>query len=85
MGVCVRTRIEVKIQDREWLIKFQNREIDVRPGDALRADVLTEVRYGYEGDVIGITYTILRVLAVIPYSPPKQFGLPSGPGAVDLE
>jgi hypothetical protein len=76
--------MEVKILDFDWLVRFQNREVDVRPGDALRAEVLTEVKYGYGGDVIGMTYTIRKVLEVIPYTPPQQFGLPSGPDH-DLE
>lgn len=64
--------IEAKILDTEWLTKFQNRGVDVRPGDALRAQVRTEIRYGYEGDVVGISYSVLKVAEVIRYNPPAQ-------------
>jgi hypothetical protein len=36
--------IEAKILDLNWLDQFQNRDVDVRPGDALRALVRTEIR-----------------------------------------
>ena len=64
--------IEAKILDSEWLPRFQNRAEDVRPGDALRASVRTEVKYGYEGDVVGTNYSILKVIEVIRYNPPPQ-------------
>jgi hypothetical protein len=64
--------IEAKILDAESLLRFQNRLEDVRPGDALRAQVRTEISYGYEGDVIGTSYSILKVIEVIRFSPPSQ-------------
>lgn len=64
--------IEAKILDLEWLARFQNRTEDVRPGDALRASVRTEVRYGYQGDVVGTSYSILKVIEVIRFNPPVQ-------------
>jgi hypothetical protein len=64
--------IDAKILDSDWLSRFQRREVDVRPGDALRALVQTQIRYGYDGDVIGISYTVLQVIEVIPFSQPQQ-------------
>jgi hypothetical protein len=64
--------VEAKILDTEWLLRFQNRLEDVRPGDALRALVRTEIRYGFEGDVIGTTYTVLKVIEVLRFNPPVQ-------------
>jgi hypothetical protein len=64
--------IEAKILDAEWLTRFQNRLEDVRPGDALRALVRTEVRYGYEHDVISTRYSILKVIEVIRPVYPSQ-------------
>jgi len=29
----------MKILDSDWLKAFQNREIDIRPGDSIRAEV----------------------------------------------
>jgi hypothetical protein len=57
--------IEAKIIDTEWLMNFQNRKIDVRPGDALRANVDVEVHYGFDGTVVGMAYRIVRVLEVM--------------------
>lgn len=68
--------IEAKIRDMEWLDKFQSRLVDVRPGDALKAKVVTEIRYSYEGDVLSTKYTLERVVDVIRYIPPKQIDLP---------
>ncbi len=41
--------IEAKILDVDWLVRFQNRREDVRPGDAIRAEVLTEVSTDTKG------------------------------------
>ena len=58
--------IQGKILDVNWLAKFQNREIDVRPQDALRAKVRIVAHYSYEGEVIDTDYFILEVLEIIP-------------------
>jgi hypothetical protein len=57
--------IKAKITDEGWLMDFQRREVDVRPGDALRAKVRMETKYGYDGEVVGIYYTIIEVVEVI--------------------
>jgi|LSQX01.3.fsa_nt_gb hypothetical protein len=57
--------IQVKIIDFDWLEEFQNRVIDVRPGDSLRAIVIIEVRYGYDNTVISEYYTISKIMEVI--------------------
>jgi hypothetical protein len=67
--------IEGKILDIDWLKKFQNREIDVRPQDALRAKVNVIAHYGYDREVVGTDYQILRVLEVIPLENPQQGNL----------
>lgn len=64
--------IEAKIVDVEWLRKFQNREIDVRPQDALRATVNVVTYYGYDGEVVDTDYQIFRVLQVIPAENAEQ-------------
>lgn len=64
-----------KILDLEWLQTFQSREIDVRPGDSLRAQVETEVKYGYDGDVIATHHKVLKVLKVLQYRPLDQTNL----------
>lgn len=61
--------LTAKIVDVGWLQQFQNRHVDVRPGDAIRAQVMTQVKYGFEGDVVGIRHTITRVIEVINTEP----------------
>jgi len=46
------------------LEQFQSRKIDVRPGDALRAEVLKTVKYSHENDVVRITYEAEWILEV---------------------
>ncbi len=54
--------ITAKILDVGWLTKFQQRAIDVRPQDALRAKARVVAQYSYEGEVIATDYFILEVL-----------------------
>ena len=56
----------------EWLRRFQDREVEVRPGDALRAKVELRVHYGYDGEVVNTHRSILEVLEVIQLEPPPQ-------------
>jgi|YNPBryulayer2012_1023412.scaffolds.fasta_scaffold08509_3 hypothetical protein len=58
--------IPMKILDSDWLKAFQNREIDIRPGDSIRAEVQIITKYGYDLNVVSITYNISKVLEVIP-------------------
>jgi len=64
--------ISAKILDIEWLERFQAREYDVRPGDSIRATVEEHVKYGYDNEVVGINYNIIKVQEIIPYNPPIQ-------------
>jgi len=64
--------ILVKISDTNWLNKFQNREVDVRPQDSIRAKVHITTKYGYDFNVVSINYDIIEILEVIPYSYPGQ-------------
>jgi len=58
--------ILVKIQDVDWIKQFQNREIDIRPGDSVKAKIQTEVKYGFENEVINTNYILVEVLEVLP-------------------
>lgn len=58
--------IEARILDEDWLRRFQRREIDVRPGDALHCLVETEVRYGHDNELLTESFTVARVIAVLP-------------------
>lgn len=57
--------IAAKIEDTTWLTRFQNREIDVRPGDALRCRVQIEHLYGHDNELIGERYTVEKVEEVL--------------------
>jgi hypothetical protein len=64
--------LTAKISDVAWLRDFQDREIDVRPGDALRSAVQIDVRYGYDGEVISTSYSITKVIEIIRIESPRQ-------------
>ncbi|HNB26659.1 MAG TPA: hypothetical protein PLR41_06870 [Alphaproteobacteria bacterium] len=66
--------ISAKIEDTEWLARFQGRSIDVRPGDALKCDVQIEHLYGHDNELLSERYTIVRVTEVLVDSY-KQGGL----------
>jgi hypothetical protein len=67
--------IQVKILDTDWLQRFQNRHVDIRPGDSIRAIVEINTRYDYENEVINVHYTIRTVIEILPYSPSEQINL----------
>jgi len=54
-----------KITDYEWLNKFQNRDVNVRPGDSIRAKVHTIVKYGHDNNVVTTQNNIIKVINVI--------------------
>lgn len=58
--------IPAKILDLDWLRAFQNREVDVRPGDSIKADVKVITKYDYDFDVLSMKYSIQKVIEVIP-------------------
>lgn len=60
-----RRNILVRIEDKEWLRRFQNRQEDVRPGDALRCRVQIEYSYGFDNELISERFTVLEVLQVL--------------------
>lgn len=56
-----RKLIKARIADETWLEEFRAREIDVRPGDALRCVVVVSYDYGYEGELLRERYLIVSV------------------------
>lgn len=60
-----RTPVKGKIQDSEWLKRFQNREVDVRPHDSLRCMVEQEFHYGYDNELIAHVFVITQVIEVL--------------------
>jgi hypothetical protein len=57
--------ISAKIEDTAWLKRFQSREVDVRPGDALRCEVQIEYLYGHDNELLTERYTLVRVIEVL--------------------
>ena len=60
-----RKPLSVRIEDEEWLIAFQTRKIDVRPGDALRCIVTIENKYGFDNELLFEDYTITKINGVL--------------------
>lgn len=57
--------LSAKILHIEWLNDFQNRKLDVRPGDSLKAKVKITVNYGYDNEVINTVYEIIEIVKII--------------------
>jgi hypothetical protein len=52
------------------LDKFYRRELDIRPGDALRCRVDFETSYGPDHEVLSERYRIVEILEVLPAARP---------------
>jgi hypothetical protein len=58
-------RFDARIDDDDWLTLFRSGEIDIRPGDALRVEVLERTTYDRFGEVLDEKRTIVRVLKIV--------------------
>ncbi|MDP8228611.1 MAG: hypothetical protein P9M15_04075 [Candidatus Electryoneaceae bacterium] len=70
-----RSKMDVKILDTDWLMDFQSRKFDIRPGDSLRGEVRTELKYGYDQELIGTNHYLDKVIEIIPMNNPSQLSL----------
>ena len=59
--------IEAKVLDEVWLEKFRHRSIVLKPGDAIKALVESEVNYSFEGDVVFTSHKIIKVEELISF------------------
>jgi len=57
--------IEAKILDEAWLERFRRGHVPLRPGDALDADVRSELFRGFEGNVVVTRYFVQRVHGIV--------------------
>jgi hypothetical protein len=57
--------ISARIDDQEWLSRFQARKIDVRPGDALRCLVTIEHKYGFDNELLNEEYIVTFIEGVL--------------------
>ena len=60
-----RRPISARIEHDSWLADFQERKIDIRPGDALKCLVTIEHAYGFDNELVSETYTVTEVEAVL--------------------
>lgn len=62
------TRTTAYCEPGTLLDKFYHRELDIRPGDALRCKVDFETSYGPDHEVLAEQYRIVEILEVLPAS-----------------
>jgi len=62
------TRTIAVAESGTLLDKFYRRELDIRPGDALRCKVDLETSYGPDHEVLAERYRIVEILEVLPAS-----------------
>ena len=74
-----RTPINAKITDKNWLLAFQNRELDIRPGDSIECNVEVITRYDFNNEVLGVHHSISSVDSIIPLGETIQSRLELNP------
>lgn len=57
--------LQALIADEDWLTRFQGRQIDVRPGDALKCRVEVEMLYGFDNELISERFRVVEVIEVL--------------------
>ena len=57
--------ISAKIEDEKWLMYFQNRGVDVRPGDALKCRVRVELLYGFDNELLEEKHSVEEIHEVL--------------------
>ena len=70
-----RSLIDAKITDQDWLFKFQNRQVNVRPGDSIKANTRVTVKYDFNNEVIATLYDIYKVIEIIAAETSNQIDL----------
>jgi len=66
------TRTTAIAQSGTLLDKFYRRELDIRPGDALRCKVDFETSYGPDHEVLAEQYRIVEIVEVLPAAAPQN-------------
>lgn len=67
--------IRAKILDHEWLVRYHDNSIELRPGDALKARLEVTMFQSKEGEIVGERYAILKILEVIPQTRWRQMNI----------
>lgn len=58
--------IDAKVVHNEWLNDYQNRAVEVQPGDSIKVLLIEETSYGYNNDVVHVDYLVKEVKEVLP-------------------
>jgi hypothetical protein len=56
---------EMKVEHKEWLEKYQHRQVNIQSGDSLRVKLKTTYSYNANTSKIKVTYDITEVLNII--------------------
>jgi hypothetical protein len=71
------TRTTAVAEPGTMLDRFYRRELDIRPGDALRCRVDLETSYGPDHDVLSERYRIAEIIEVLPAAKPESEQAPA--------
>ena len=66
------TRMAATVESGTLLDRFYRRELDIRPGDALRCRVELETSYGPDHELLAEQYRIVEISEVLPASKPQN-------------
>lgn len=66
------------ITDESWLDTFHKREVDIRPGDALKCKVAVEHHYDFDNELVKEVHTIISVDRVLQNLGSEQLPLLNG-------
>ncbi len=69
------SKMDVKILDSEWLIDFHSRKFDIRPGDSLRGELKTELKFGYDQELIWKNHFFTKIIEILPLNNNTQLSL----------
>lgn len=58
--------VEAKILNKEWLVQYQDRLIELHPGDSIKVILIEETSYGYDNEVVYVDYSIKEVKEILP-------------------
>lgn len=67
--------VPAKIKHQQWLQKFQKREIDIRPGDSIKARVEIIIKRASDRSIVALRYDVTEVIQIIPASGNNQLSL----------
>ena len=68
--------IRAKILHTEWLTKFHDRVVELKPGDSLDALLEITLLQSHDGEIVKHRYQVLQVFGVIPSSEMTQLEFP---------